>query len=1233
MYSNSASLNLKGFQIFRKDIDRAGTRGICMFIRSGIQWSTQALDEISHPSLEIQGIRLDINGSPCLIVNIYRHPGTPTPYSQFERLLNLANKFPQAILMGDLNAHHAYWGNVYEDGAGRSLAKAIDNYNYAILSDCSPTMILPPGSRDSIIDLVIGSPTIAPLCSSRTLDDGWGSDHRPVVTSLNGVVNLHNKFAYKWPLSSRQLDFFQILCTKHPINFDSLQGSTGKEKYVNFVNLVKTHLEKVIPDKLFSPSSKPLKACKASPPWWNEACQEAVDSRRSASIILRRYPTRVNYDKYKEVSKSCAKTLKKQKAKGWRNYCNSFNFKTPTAEIWSLVKLFKRRNLQSTPPQTGTESLINAQIAAANKLCPPSCRHRVVAPAELVLPPRDGGPGSPAAGEASDADVMDADITLEEIHLALNNFRLTSAPGLDQFTFKIIKSLPEEYIETLTEVYNTLLREGEFPTQWSQSLTVLIPKPQSSGVRPISLLSCFLKILEKIMHERLKWVTENSCTIPDYQAGFRPRRSCMDNLVSLTSFVHSAFMKKECVACVFLDIQGAFDEVIPSILLQDLLVLGLPYKFRKFVENLISEREIFFVINGELIGPRWSYKGTPQGSILSPLLFNIYLRDIHRHVNNDVNILQYADDIALFCSSKRPSDAAESLQNSLDRIVSYLDERGLTLSPSKSQLMIFSRSQKSNSSEASINIKGRPVARVDSARFLGMWLDDRLSGRAHFEHLIIKGRRLADIISSLSGVWWGAHPSMLIHIYRSVYRSSIEYGAQLFQPRNNSNLVLKIKRLSYRCLRTALGLRVSTPINVLLFEAREPPLEARIAHSSLKYLYRIMSNLNNPVFRHLEMLKAIVRTRKDKVNILKRFPLFKWFIHIYSEKDLMYRSIVSAEFASSYQACKYTPKTDLSLTTIKKDDSNETALRRFSNRVESNFQNYTHLYTDGSKPDGRNDPSGVGSSVYVPNMGRSLKHRLPPIASIFTAEAWAILQAIGLAEDLKSLNTVIFSDSLSVLKAIASQKHKENCFIIHQIKHRLYRLEDAGFRITLCWVPAHKGITGNELADQAAKEAAISGDNPFLRLPYADYYAEANRVQKSKFEAYLEETSRVKGKEHASLYQQVRKVSPWFHRMPLKREEIVIINRLRSQHYNLNYSLHRKNLTQSPTCPCGDSRQDANHIIFYCQDYIHRSGKLRDFVKAKFPRASINIFPILKSPCPKICRLLLAYFKSCELAI
>lgn len=140
-----------------------------------------------------------------------------------------------------------------------------------------------------------------------------------------------------------------------------------------------------------------------------------------------------------------------------------------------------------------------------------------------------------------------------------------------------------------------------------------------------------------------------------------------------------------------MDIQGAFDNVVPSILVTRLIELGLPRKICWFICQLTSFRNIQFVINGKISKQYVSYKGIPQGSILSPLLFNLYFSKCSSFLTRNCNIVQFADDIALFVRTANLVCSLRSLERSAGWVSDFLSSLGLSVSPAKSALMIFSR--------------------------------------------------------------------------------------------------------------------------------------------------------------------------------------------------------------------------------------------------------------------------------------------------------------------------------------------------------------------------------------------------------------------------------------------------------------------------------------------------------------------------------------------------------------
>ena len=146
--------------------------------------------------------------------------------------------------------------------------------------------------------------------------------------------------------------------------------------------------------------------------------------------------------------------------------------------------------------------------------------------------------------------------------LALLQSRKNFSPSLDQIRYTILSALPVKYKEFLLNLFNRFLEKGIIPSSWKISLIISLPKANNSGFHSISLLSCALKIFEKIVYLRLQWLVESQAILSQEQMGFRLNRSCTDNLVTLINNIHISFLANEIVAAAFLDVTGAFDNVL-----------------------------------------------------------------------------------------------------------------------------------------------------------------------------------------------------------------------------------------------------------------------------------------------------------------------------------------------------------------------------------------------------------------------------------------------------------------------------------------------------------------------------------------------------------------------------------------------------------------------------------------------------------------------------------------------
>ena len=187
-------------------------------------------------------------------------------------------------------------------------------------------------------------------------------------------------------------------------------------------------------------------------------------------------------------------------------------------------------------------------------------------------------------------------------------------------------------------------------------------------------------------------------------------------------------------------------------------------------------------------------------------------------------------------------------------------------------------------------------------------------------------------------------------------------------------------------------------------------------------------------------------------------------------------------------------------------------------------------------------------------------------------------------------------------------------------------------QIRLFWIPSHKNIVGNELADTTAKRAT---ENPpsNIKIPHTDLFSLFKMKLFSQTNSTLIQESESKGKNFFENYYQEKNKKPWFEKLKLTREEIVQINRIRADHYHLNYSLHRVNLIQDPSCSCGYEKQDLDHIIWQCPNFNEeRNTLVRKLAKFNiFLPCIIHIF--LQKPQIIAMKVILDFLKKCHIQV
>ncbi|CAG5103233.1 Protein of unknown function [Cotesia congregata] len=492
-----------------------------------------------------------------------------------------------------------------------------------------------------------------------------------------------------------------------------------------------------------------------------------------------------------------------------------------------------------------------------------------------------------------------------------------------------------------------------------------------------------------------------------------------------------------------------------------------------------------------------------------------------------------------------------------------------------------------------IVVKGSPISNSEVVRFLGMDLQAHLSWKHHIENVDKKCRNALKTINCLRRTWWGADPMLLIRVYRALIHSRLEYGGLVLFNLTKTEKA-KLDRIQFRSLRAALGYSSSTPCNVILAEAKEPPLNIRFRYLTFNFLARASSREDH---RILQILQEIMNLEDNPTIINRDGPvnLVECFRAIELHRHLIRSSSSPLCYSVGFEAIWYHPQ--VSFAEGEEISSSMRCQELFCDIFEEYLGGWTCIFTDGSKTE--NAPFG-GFAVVLPLESIEIEFRAPKHASIFTLEALAIYESLKLIEESPFRCFAIFSDSKSVLQALVSDKALgKKSYLILVIKELSRKLSLRGKRIKLFWIPAHCDISGNEAADRVDKKAIYSGKDTNLHLPASDFKKMGKDLMWSEFHKWFMFTNTDKGNYYRNFYY-TNNSKPWFSKFKLNRRSVVSINRLRSGHHSLNSCLAKYKIVQSPACACGAPEETPNHILFQCPLYeSQRAG----FIKA----LSINI--------------------------
>ena len=378
--------------------------------------------------------------------------------------------------------------------------------------------------------------------------------------------------------------------------------------------------------------------------------------------------------------------------------------------------------------------------------------------------------------------------TQKEIETIIESFDSSKSVGPNSIPPKILKVIAPQISLPISNICNKSFKTGIFPDQLKISKINPIHKKDSklkiSNYRPISLLSNINKIIEKLMFTRLQNFLETNNCIYKLQFGFRAKHSTNHAILSITQKIQEAINNDKLAIGIFIDLQKAFDTVNHSILLEKLNHYGVKGIANKWFESYLNNRKHFVTINGINSDKTDIKHGVPQGSVLGPLLFLIYINDLHQCIK-DSNTFHFSDDTNILYTpnkNERNINPVRRLNTDLKALNQWLIANKISLNASKTE-MIYFRKKNTEIPELNIKLNGIKLSPKSQINYLGLTFDEHLTFKPHTNLMNAKLKRANNLLA-ISRHY--LPQNLLKHIYYSQFHSHISYGCQVWGSKLNS---------------------------------------------------------------------------------------------------------------------------------------------------------------------------------------------------------------------------------------------------------------------------------------------------------------------------------------------------------------------------------------------------------------------------------------------------------------
>ena len=783
---------LNGYHPYQGTQGNSLKSGCGFYIRSDLNFINRKDLNISihdeHNEFQSNWVEIINNkGKNILAAVFYRHPRKNSDNTFIKHLQEILNKIKienkLILISGDfnynlLNSNKCHLTNEF-------IETMYSNYFQPCIIE--PTRIV-PGQKPSLIDNIFVN-TIGKTIVSGNIYNKI-SDHMPnfVIINEQNAEKANHKKVFRNMANFNADDFNNDVSKIHLSLSDDINTvfDNFQEQYIKI-------LDNHAPWKTMS-----KKDCKWSlKPWFTKGLRKSIKIKDLYYGKFMRTKKSDWYDLYKKYRKMIKRLTFLSKQSYYKSYFE--NNKNNSRKTWDGIRniinqshkkqnnnIFLNYKGKTIFDQKSVANTFNQHYSTIadkllSKLEKPTCEYQ-----DFLKNPNKN-------------ELYLNEIEPDEIRKMINDLDTKKSADIYGISPTFLKASSNSLSMLLSPIFNLSLFTGKFPDSLKVAKVIPVFKSGSKldpiNYRPISLLPLFSKLLEKIMHARLYKYLEEENIIYQQQYGFQKNKSTEHAILSIQSKIVQSLEKKETPCCVFLDFAKAFDTVNHDILLHKLEYYGVRGTSLDWFKSYLDNRKQCVHCNetSDLLPITC---GVPQGSILGPILFLIYINDIPNS-SDLINFQLFADDTCLFYSHKNLNILEKTFNEELIRINDWLLANKLSLNVDKSNTILFRPKNQREGQLISLTLNGEAIKERISAKYLGIFFDNKLLWNHQIEHIskkLIKSNALLAKLRHFVG-----HKT-LTNLYNSLIQPHIDYGSLIWGTAAQTNLS-KLESLQNKALR------------------------------------------------------------------------------------------------------------------------------------------------------------------------------------------------------------------------------------------------------------------------------------------------------------------------------------------------------------------------------------------------------------------------------------------------